>query len=123
MDPRVKTSSQDLERQFALELELVQTLQQANQAVEEIHAAAQAGKISADEEKKLAGARRRRGEAEAEGGPEQPAFAQVIGDLSQLIVAVDSADAAPTGQELRATKTMLTRAQALLKQWKAVKSK
>ena len=64
MDPRVKTTPQDLEKQFSLELKLVQALQQANQAVEDIHAAAQAGKISADDEKKLAGARRRRGEAE-----------------------------------------------------------
>ena len=123
MDPRVKASPQDLEKQFALELKLVQTLQQANQSVEEIHAAAQAGKISADEEKKLAGARRRRGEAEAEGAPEQPAFAQVIGDLSQLIVAVDSADAAPTIQESQAAEKTLARAQTLLKQWEAVKSK
>src|SRR5258708_34370939 len=60
MDPRVKTSAQDLEKQFALELKLVQALQQANQAVEEIHAAAQSGKISAADEKKFAGARRRR---------------------------------------------------------------
>jgi hypothetical protein len=123
MDPRVKTSPQDLEKQFALELKLVQTLQQAQQAVEEIHAAAQAGKISADEEKKLAGVRRRRGEAEAEGGPEQPAFAQVIGDLSQLIVAADSADAAPTTQESQAAEKTLARAQDLLKQWEALKSK
>ena len=69
MDPRVKTTPQDLEKQFSLELKLVQTLQQANQAVDDIHAAAQAGKISADDEKKLAGARRRRGEAEPEGAP------------------------------------------------------
>jgi len=69
MDPRVKTTPQDLEKQFSLELKLVQALQQANQAVEEIHATAQAGKISADDEKKLAGARRRRGEAEPQGTP------------------------------------------------------
>ncbi len=123
MDPRVKASPPDLERQFALELKLVQTLQQANQAVEEIHAAAaQAGKISADEEKKLADARRRRGEAEPEGPPEQ-AFSQVIGNLSQLIVAIDSADAAPTSQEAQAAEKTLARAQALLKQWEALKSK
>jgi photosystem II stability/assembly factor-like uncharacterized protein len=123
MDPRVKASPPDLERQFALELKLVQTLQQANQAVEEIHAAAaQAGKISAGEEKKLADARRRRGEAEPEGPPEQ-AFSQVIGNLSQLIVAIDSADAAPTSQEAQAAEKTLARAQALLKQWEALKSK
>jgi hypothetical protein len=123
MDPRVKTSPPDLERQFALELKLVQALQQANQAVEAIHAAAQAGKISAEDEKKLAGARRARGEAAAEGGPGQPAFAQVIGNLTQLIVAVDSADAAPTTQETQAAEKTLAQAQALLKQWEALRSK
>ena len=124
MDPRVKTTPQDLEKQFSLELKLVQALQQANRAVEDIHAAAQAGKISADDEKKLAGARRRRGEAESEGPPgQQPALAQVIGNLSQLIVNIDSADAAPTTQALQAAEKGLTQTHDLLKQWEALKRK
>jgi len=122
MDPRVKVSAQDLEKQFALELKLTQTMQQASQAVEEIHAAAQVGKISAADEKKFAGARRRRGDAEPEGG-DQPAFAKVVGNLGQLIVAVDSADAAPTSQEIQAAEKALTQAQDLLRQWEALKSK
>ena len=123
MDPRIKTSPQELERQFATAMKLVQALQQANQAVEDIHAAAQAGKISAEDEKKLAGARRRRGDAEAEGGPNQPAFAQVIGNLSQLIIGVDAADTAPTTQQLQAADKALAQTQALLKQWEALKPK
>jgi hypothetical protein len=124
MDPRVKVAAPDLEKQFALGLKLAQTLREANQAVEDIHAAAQAGKISADDERKLAGARRRRGEAEAEGPPgQQPAFAQVIGNLAQLMVVVDSADAAPTTQETQATEKTLAQAQALFKQWEALKPK
>ncbi len=123
MDPRVKASSTDLQKQFELEDRLVQALQQANQAVEEIHAAAQSGKISADDEKKLAGARRRRGEEESGNPADRPAFAQVIGNLSQLIVAVDSADAAPTTQEQQAAEKTLTQAQSLLKQWETLKSK
>jgi hypothetical protein len=123
MDPRVKTTPQDLEKQFSLELKLAQTLQQANQAVEDIHAAAQAGKITADEEKKLAGARRRRGEAEAESGSQQPAFAAIIGNLAQLIVTIDSADAAPTTQASQAAEKNLSQAQALLQQWEALKRK
>jgi photosystem II stability/assembly factor-like uncharacterized protein len=122
MDPRVKTTQQDLEKQFALELKLVQTLQHANQAVDDIHAAAQAGKITADDEKKLAGVRRRRGEAEPEGG-QPPAFAAVIGNLAQLIVAIGSADAAPTTQASQAAEKTLTQAQALLQQWEALKHK
>ena len=124
MDPRVKTMPQDLEKQFSLELKLVQVLWQANQVVEDIHAAAQAGKISADDEKKLAGARRRRGEPEPQGAPgQQPAFATVIGNLAQLIVAVDSADAAPTTPESQAAEKTLAQAQALFKQWEALKPK
>ncbi len=123
MDPRVKTTPQDLEKQFSLELKLVQAVRQANQAVDDIHAAAQAGKISADEEKKLAGARRRRGEAEPEDGTQQPAFAQVIGNLAQLIVTIDSADVAPTTQATQAAEKTLTQAQALFQQWEALKRK
>jgi hypothetical protein len=124
MDPRVKVPAQDLEKQFALGLKLAQTLRQANQAVEDIHAAAQAGKISADDEKKLAGARRHRGEAEPQGAPgQQPAFAQVIGNLAQLITNIDSADAAPTTQASQAAEKTLAQAQALFKQWEAIKPK
>ena len=123
MDPRVKTSVADLEKQFDLEIKLVQAISQANQAVEEIHAAAQAGKISADDEKKLAGTRRRRGEAESEGPAAPPAFAKVIGNLGQLVVSIDSADAAPTTQEQQAAEKTLTEAQSVFKQWEALKSK
>jgi len=124
MDPRVKTMPQDLEKQFSLEMKLVQTLQQANEAVDAIHAAAQAGKISADDERKLAGARRRRGEPEPQGAPnQQPAFAQVIGNLAQLITNIDSADAAPTAQASQAAEKTLALAQSLLQQWEALKRK
>lgn len=123
MDPRVKTTPQDLERQFSLELKLVQALRQANQAVEDIHAAAQAGKISAEDEKKLAGVRRRRGDAESDGGPQQPAFATVVGNLAQLIVTIDSADTAPTTQASQTADKTLAQTQALLQQWEALKRK
>jgi photosystem II stability/assembly factor-like uncharacterized protein len=124
MDPRVKTTPQDLEKQFSLELKLVQALRQANQAVDDIHAAAQAGKISAEDEKKLAGARRRRGESDSQGpGSQQPAFAPVIGNLAQLIVTIDSADAAPTTQATQAAEKTLGQAQSLFQQWEALKRK
>ena len=116
MDPRVKASAQDLEKQFALELKLTQAVQKTNQAVEEIHAAAQSGKISAEDERKLAGARRR-GDAETESEPASPAFAQLIGNLSQLITTIDSADAAPTKQESEAADKTLTQLNKLLRQW------
>ncbi|HZS28296.1 MAG TPA: hypothetical protein VFB76_13785 [Candidatus Angelobacter sp.] len=123
MDPRVKTTAADLAKQFDLELKLVRTISQANQSVEEIHAAAQAGKISAADEQKLAGERRRRGEAESEGPAAPPAFAKIIGNLSQLIVSIDSADAAPTAQEQQAAEKTLTEAQTVFKQWETLKTK
>src|SRR5262249_28570176 len=123
MDPRVKTSPADLQKKFELEARLVQALRQANEAVNEIHAASQAGRITPDQEKQLAGVRPRRGEATTDGGPNQPAFAQISGNLGQLIVAVDTADAAPTAQASQAAEKTLAEVQALLKQWESLKSK
>jgi photosystem II stability/assembly factor-like uncharacterized protein len=123
MDPRVKTTAPDLQKQFTLELRLAQAIQQATQAMEEVHAAAQAGKISVEDEKKFVGTRREPGAAEAEAAGRQPAFAQVIGNLSQILVTVDSADAAPTTQESEAAEKTLARLAALLKQWDAVRNK
>ena len=123
MDPRMKVSPADLEKKFDLETRLVQALRQANQAVDEIHTAAHAGKITPDQEKQLAGTRPRRGETPSDGGPNQPAFAQVSGNLGQLIVTVDTADAAPTSQALEVAEKTLAQVQALLKQWEGLKSK
>jgi hypothetical protein len=121
MDPRVKSSPADLQKQFELEARLVAALRAANQAVDEIHAAAQARKITAEDEEKLAGVRRRRGEEESANPADQPAFAQMIGNLSQLIVGVDGADAAPTAQQVEAAEKTLSQTQALLKQWETLK--
>jgi hypothetical protein len=122
MDPRVKTSSQDLEKQLTLELKLVQTVEQATAAIDEIRTAAQAGKISAEDETKLAGARRQRGQAATDGGP-QTGLASIIGNIAQLITVIDTADAAPTTQASRAAEKALAQVQALLKQWDALKRK
>jgi len=119
----MKVSPADLEKKFDLETRLVQALRQANQAVDEIHTAAHAGKITPDQEKQLAGTRPRRGETPSDGGPNQPAFAQVSGNLGQLIVTIDTADAAPTSQALEVAEKTLAQVQALLKQWEGLKSK
>jgi photosystem II stability/assembly factor-like uncharacterized protein len=123
MDPRVKASPQDLEKQFALELRLVEAAQQATAAVDEIHTAAQSGKISAEDEKKLAGARRQRGATAPEPTPQQPALAQLAGNMAQLITVIDSADAAPTTQASQAAEKTLAQVNTLLKQWHAIKKK
>jgi photosystem II stability/assembly factor-like uncharacterized protein len=122
MDPRIKASPQDLEKQFALELRLVRAVEEATAAVEEIHNAAQAGKLSAEDEKKLAGARRQRGPAAAE-GPAPTGLATLAGNMAQLITVIDAADAAPTAQASQAAEKTLAQVAALLKQWQAIKKK
>src|SRR5258708_2046363 len=119
MDPRVKATAQDLEKQFALGLKLAQGLQQASQATQEIHEARGAGRINEDTERKLAGGEGRRGEADA--GKQQVTLTQLSGTLTQILSVIDSADAAPTTQVSAAAEQTLTQLDALLKQWQAMK--
>ena len=122
MDPRVKTPLDDLHKQWMTQMALVKVLQEAADTMEEIHAAAQAGKISAEDEQKLVGARRQRGQADA-AGSSPPAFAQLIGNVSQLIVAIDSADAAPTKQQLDAATGTVMKMDSLYRQWQQLQVK
>ena len=117
MDPRVKTTPQDLEKQFALELKLVEAIQNAHEVEAQWSLVEKSGKISADHKTKLTEARRRRGEA----APDQPSadqtFDSIIRSLSQLLVAMDSADAAPTTQESQAAEKALAQLDSVIKHW------
>jgi photosystem II stability/assembly factor-like uncharacterized protein len=119
MDPRVKVTPQDLEKQFALEAKLAQGLQQASQAIEEIRAARGAGRINEDTERKLTGGSGRRGgEDNADtGGEQHVTLAQLSGTLTQLLGVVDSADGAPTTQATQAADVALAQLQSVLAQW------
>ncbi len=97
MDPRVKTSLEDLRRQFMLEDNLAGLIRQATATIQQIHAAAQAGRISGEDEQKLF----------------DPAGAALLANLSQLLVAVDSADAAPTKQQLDAATGLVMKMDSL----------
>ncbi len=121
MDPRVKTSPADLQKQFALEQKLVEAIQSGYKTIAEVRSAGESGKISGDQESKLTGTARRRGDAAAEQTSTQPTFASVIGSLSQLLVAVDSADTAPTTQESQAAEKTFGQFDSLLKQWQSLK--
>jgi photosystem II stability/assembly factor-like uncharacterized protein len=123
MDPRVKASADDLHKQFMVASAIASAMSEANQVMDEIHAAAQAGKISAADEKRLAGARRARGEAPPEGAPDQPAFAQLIANLSQLLINLDSADAAPTRQVEDAATRSIVQLDVLVRQWQQLQLK
>src|SRR5262249_19675645 len=120
-DPRVRVTAEDLQKQFALETKLAQAMQDANQAMREIHEARTAGRINEDVEQKLAGGGRR-GEEEAAGGNDgQPTLAQLSGSLAQLLGVADSADAAPTTQVVHAADATLAQLQAQLAQWQKMK--
>jgi len=117
MDPRVKATSDDLRKQFDLENRLAQAVRQANQAVREIHEAREAGKIDDALEAQLAG-------RDTPGAPDEatnPTLRRVIANLDQLIIAADSADAAPTSQETAAAARVLSNLKTLLDQWQQVK--
>jgi photosystem II stability/assembly factor-like uncharacterized protein len=120
MDPRVKSTQQDLEKQFALESRLSRGLEEASQAAQEIHQARALGQISPEIEKQLAGSSGRRGEEEegGSGNPGHVTLAQLSGTLSQLLSATDSADAAPTTQVAAAAEEAFSQLDSLLKQWK-----
>jgi photosystem II stability/assembly factor-like uncharacterized protein len=122
MDPRVPVSPQELEKQFTLESRLARGIEDANQAVAEIHAARAAGRIDEATERRLAGGGRRGGGDEGgAGGERQVTLAQISGTLAQLLVVVDSADAAPTTQAVRAADEALAQLQSLLAQWRKLK--
>jgi hypothetical protein len=122
MDPRVKTPEEGLEWQFAVEEKLVRMMRDATQMIEEIHAAAQAGKISADDESRLAGTRRQRGQQQTPTAPGQEAtLSQVLGNLAQLMVTIDSADAKPTQQEMNAAEKAMQQISRLSHEWQRLK--
>jgi photosystem II stability/assembly factor-like uncharacterized protein len=123
MDPRVKATPQDLEKQFALETKLAQGLEQANQTIQEIREARGAGRISEDTERKLAGGNGRRGgEDDAGAWSEQHVtLAQLSGTLAQLLGLVDTADGAPTTQATQAADAALAQLQSVLAQWQKPK--
>jgi photosystem II stability/assembly factor-like uncharacterized protein len=123
MDPRIEVSPQDLERQFLLENRLTRGIEEANQAVGEIHEARAAGRIDEATERRLAGIMRRGGDEEEGGaGAERRVTLTVIsGTLAQLLQVVDSADAAPTTQASQAADEALAHLQSLVAEWRKVK--
>jgi photosystem II stability/assembly factor-like uncharacterized protein len=123
MDPRVKSTQQDLQKQFDLESKLAQALGRADQVAREVHEARTLGQISAETEKQLAGGDGRRGEEEASapGGPAHVTLAQLKGTFAQLLSVADSADAAPTTQLAAAAEQSFRQLDALLQQWQTLK--
>jgi photosystem II stability/assembly factor-like uncharacterized protein len=116
MDPRVKTSTADLQKQFALELKLVQAIQHAYEIADTM-TRAEARRPSANQESRPTGAARRRAQAAPGQTSAEPTFDSVVGTLSQLLVAVDSADAAPTSAESQTAEKALAQLDSVLQHW------
>ncbi len=115
MDPRVRASREDLEKQFALETKIANALQQDAGAIQEIRAfKARAGSDLAKKAADLLG------EPEEEGrrpSRNKVSFLELNGLLARLEDVVDSADAAPTAQATAAVDEALSQLKSLLEEW------
>ena len=129
MDPRVKTPTAGLQRQFDLSLQVYEdilALQPINEQIEQLRAqlkaqrakspsSADTAKLDAFSQKldAFAGAegRRRRGTQQA------PTLSSVRGSLMELFSVLQDVDATPTNQAAQAIPVLHNSTQALVKQW------
>jgi photosystem II stability/assembly factor-like uncharacterized protein len=134
MDPRVKTSAADLERQFALSQTLYNETLQATVDIHEIavlreqmgspNSRVSPGDISSLESKieKIAGKERGEEGGGRRGGPATaPTLGSVRSQLARLEHSIQSADAAPTTAQLEAAEEAAMPLPGLLEQWQMLK--
>ena len=119
MDPRVKASLQDLEKQFVLQGKLSLSLQQINVLAAEVRAARNSGVITEQQEAEIIGARRDPS-APPPAGEQNPTLAAVSAALTQLLISSDSADAAPTTQQQEAAAQALAQMEELITEWQSM---
>jgi hypothetical protein len=118
MDPRVQTSPADLQKQFSLAMRLSNALAQGDQALVEI---SELYKTTPAPDKLNQLAAIEPAPNSAKGG--KTSLSGVAGNLGQLLVAVESVDAAPTATQTSAAEENLQQANQLLQQWQAIKGK
>jgi hypothetical protein len=118
MDPRVQTAPADLQKQFSLAIRLSNALEESDQAlvqISELYKTAPAG----DKLNQLAAIEP--APNSTRGG--KTSLSGVAGNLGQLLVAIESVDAAPTATQTTAAEQNLQQATQLLQQWQAIKGK
>jgi len=117
MDPRVTVSADDLQRQFALEMKIYNTLKHAVSAHAEIKQLLDTQTIQNRQEmaRTLLG-----GEGEQSGG--RATFTRAIANLGTLLRAVESADAAPTVAQQQAAVKAIAEANELKAEWVKVRN-
>ncbi len=132
MDPRVKTSPEDLRRQFELAQKIADALRRDYEALKEVRSLraqlkplagnAAVGKTVGDLEAKAA-------LIEGEDGmryfstPEGRSLTRVNGGLNTLVSGLDSADAAPTTQQAAVFVELEKALQEQLTAWEQIKSR
>jgi photosystem II stability/assembly factor-like uncharacterized protein len=135
MDPRVKTPPQDLRRQFELDQKIADALHKDYEALRQVRSLrsqlkslsgqAAVAKSAADLEAKAAAIEGEEGGYGARylSTPEGRSLSRLNSGLAAIISALDSADAAPTTQELAMFAELEKALQEQLSAWDQLKSK
>jgi photosystem II stability/assembly factor-like uncharacterized protein len=135
IDPRVKTSSQDLQRQFDLDRKIADALHRDYEAVQQVRSlraqlkSLTERKPSAEIATKIADLETKAAALEGEDGPrylstpEGRSLVRLNGGLGTLLSALDSADAAPTTQQSAMVAELEKALQEQLDAWAQIKAK
>jgi hypothetical protein len=118
MDPRVHTAPADLEKQFALGMRLTAALARADQALAAIHHLYKSN--SAGDSLNQLATIEPAPNAQSRG---KTSLSSVAGNLGQLLVAIESVDAAPTSTQTSASEENLKQIDQLLRQWQTIQGK
>jgi hypothetical protein len=138
MDPRVKTSSEDLRHQFEIATKIADAMHRDYQALEEVRGVrarlkqlpAKAGQGALGEA--IAALQKRAEELEGNAGGYRAVFltdaagkslARLNGALNQLLATVDSADAAPSARAISMFAAVESALEQQLANWKEIKSR
>jgi photosystem II stability/assembly factor-like uncharacterized protein len=135
MDPRVKTSPEDLRRQFELDQKIAAALHQDYEALQQVRSLrAHLKPLSQNEVIKKAAAELETKAAAIEGGaggygarylstPEGRSLSRLNSGLSAVVSALDTADAAPTTQQVAMFGELEKALEEQLSAWGQLKSK
>jgi len=132
MDPRVKTSPQDLRRQFELDQKIAEALHKDYEAVMQVRSlraqlksvkGQEAAKLAADLEAKAAAIEGKTDGTRYLSTPEGRSLSRLNSGFAALLGALDTADAAPTTHEVSMFAELEKALQEQLTAWEQLKSK